>query len=279
MPKTTAKEWDEVRAAFASSIMANTAISSLAQSLDGPDWPMKGKDETPAKYIDLGFDEMQEMLALKGQPQERVDQLVTILRGTLAFDNPFGDMVEQAAAASAKDNAMLKNMSRLGIPEDFPISLTALGPDAREFCQSEKLTTLGAFALFAQNMSQNVIVGGDFRKLLNALSNVDEKSIAETLPFRPGQKGLHLVEAVGQAAQSRNPAERTAEAVAYFKPEFEALKADLSAGGSLQRHLMVLGNPPVEAKAAELLKVHIGKLAPPPGEKKAGLFGRLFGKS
>ena len=51
--KYTDKDWDEVRSAFASSIMVNTALSSLAQNLDGPDWPVKGKDETPAKYVDL----------------------------------------------------------------------------------------------------------------------------------------------------------------------------------------------------------------------------------
>lgn len=35
--KSTAKDWDEARSMFASSIMVDTAISSLAQNLDGPD--------------------------------------------------------------------------------------------------------------------------------------------------------------------------------------------------------------------------------------------------
>jgi hypothetical protein len=77
--KSTAKEWDEVRGAFASSIMADTALSSLAQNLDAPDWPIKGKDETPGKYIDLTFEEAVEMLQLKGQKPERIDQLISIL--------------------------------------------------------------------------------------------------------------------------------------------------------------------------------------------------------
>ena len=34
-PKYTEKDWNEVRAAFASSIMVDTQISSLAQNLDG----------------------------------------------------------------------------------------------------------------------------------------------------------------------------------------------------------------------------------------------------
>src|SRR5262249_9101979 len=146
-----------------------------------------------------------------------------------------------------------------------------------EFCKSEKLTTLGAFAVFAQNMAQNVIVGGDFRKLLNALSHIDEKSVAECLPFRPGQKGVHLMEALGQATAAKAPAERASAAIAYFKTEFEALKIDYAAGGSLQRHLVVLGNPQLEAKAAELLKPHLANVEVA-GAKKGGFFSKLFKK-
>jgi hypothetical protein len=136
-PRATAKEWDEIRKAFAGSIMIDTQITSLAQNLDGADWPMKGKDETPSKYVDLTFAEVQEMLVLKGQPTERFDQLIAILRETLAFDDPFGDMVEQTAESTAKDNTLLKNLTKLGIPGDFPIKLTALNSDTLEFCRLE----------------------------------------------------------------------------------------------------------------------------------------------
>jgi hypothetical protein len=148
-----------------------------------------------------------------------------------------------------------------------------LGTDTREFCKLENLFTLGEFAVFAQNMAQNVIVGGDFRRLLNSLSHIDERTIAEFLPFRPGAKGLHLLEALGQAAVSPAPADRTAAAVAWFKDEFDALQADLAAGGTLARQLVPLGNPPVEARVAELLKPHLGGKAA--GAKKSGLFGSL----
>ena len=90
-PKFTEKDWDEVRTAFASSIMVDTQVSSLAQNLDGPTWPVKSKDETPAKYIDLSYGEALELLALKGQSAEKLDLLISILKETLAFDNPFGD--------------------------------------------------------------------------------------------------------------------------------------------------------------------------------------------
>lgn len=277
MSKYTTKDWDEVRAAFASSIMVNTALSSLAQNLDGPDWPVKGKDETPAKYVDLPYDEMVALLILKGQPATRADQLIGMLKDTLAFDDPFGDMVAQTEVAEKKDNQMLKNMARLEIPEAFPIGLTALGADTREFCKLEKLTTLGEFAVFAQNMSQNVIVGGDFRRLLNSLSHIDERTLAEFLPFRVGAKGLHLFEALAQAGSAPVPAERAAVAAEWFKPQLDALKADLAAGGSLSRHLVVLNNAAAEARVAELLKPLLGS-ARGAGEKKGGFFSKLFKK-
>ena len=149
--KSTAKDWDEARTAFSTSIMVDTALTSLAQNLDAADWPIKGKDETPSKYIDLSFDEVVELLQLKGQKPERVDQLVSILKETLAFDSPFGEMVTQAEASSARENQLLKNLAKLGIPENFPVALAALEPGTLEFCKLEKLSTLGEFAVFAQN--------------------------------------------------------------------------------------------------------------------------------
>lgn len=270
--KTTAKDWDQVRTAFASSIMVDTSLSSLAQNLDGPDWPIKGKDETPSKYIDLSFDEAVEVLQLKGQTSDRLDQLTEILRETLAFDSPFGDMVEQTAKAEERDNQLLKNMAKLGIPENFPITLTALEPGTLEFCKLEKLSTLGEFAVFAQGMSQNVIVGGDFRKLLNALSHVDEAGLAEVLPFRRGQKGLHLVEAMAKAAGAPDAEARAELATSWFRDELSALEKDLAAGGSLERHFVVLGNPALEKRAADLLRPHL-RVPQPEAPKKRGLFG------
>jgi len=273
--KYTAKNWDEVRSAFSASLMVDTSINSLAQNLDGPEWPIKGKDETPAKYIDLSFSEMKEMLALKGYP-DHADLLVSILKETMAFDAPFGDMVEQTEASAQKDNQMLKNMAKLGIPESFPIELTALDSGTIDFCAMEKLTTLGEFAIFAQGMSQNVIVGGDFKKLLNALSHIDEKALGELPPFSPGHQGMHLLESLAQIARVQDPAVKSAKAAkvfAMFKDEHAAIQRDLASGLPLARILMVLGNPAAEAAAAEMLGPEV--------KPKTGLFGaisRLFKK-
>ena len=126
-----------------------------------------------------------------------------------------------------------------------------------------------------------MIVGGDFRKLLNALSHIDERTLTECLPFRPGSKGVHLIEAVAHAAASPVPAEQTARAVEWFKAEFAALQQDIAAGGSLARQVAVLGNAATEAKVSALLKPHLGKSDHPAPGRKPGLFGglaRLFKK-
>ncbi len=269
--KYTEKDWNEVRSAFAASLMVETSLNSLAQNLDGPEWPIKAKDETPAKYLDLGFAEMKEMLALKGMP-DNADFLVSILKDTLAFDAPFGEMVEQSQASAEKDNQMLRNMAKLGIPESFPIELTALDSGTVEFCTMEKLSTLGEFAVFAQGMAQNVIVGGDFKKLLNALSHIDEKTLAELLPFRPGATGLHLLECLVQTSRISDPAARearTRKAFDLFKDEHAAIQRDLAAGKPLDRLLMVLGNAEAEAAAAAMLR---------PAKAKGGFFGSLFSR-
>lgn len=276
--KYTAKDWDEVRSAFAASIMVKTPLTSLAQNLDGPDWPVKSKEETAAAYIDLSYDEMVTMLTMKGIPAAKADFLISLLKETLAFDNPFGDMVEQAQVSAQKDNQLMKNLGKLSIPENFPMNLTALSADTMEFCRLERLSTLGEFCVFAQGMSQNVIVGGDFRRLLNALSHIDEATLAECLPYRQGTHGLHLVEALVQASRSPVPAARAQQAAGYFTEEFEAIKKDLASGGSLSRHLMVLKNPDAEKRAAQMFNSLVKGSSP---EKKSGFFGslgRLFGR-
>ena len=273
--KSTPKDWNDVRKVFSTSIMVDTSINSLAQNLDGPEWPIKGKEETPAKYVDLTFDEAVELLQLKGQKPERLDQLIGILKETLAFDSPFGEMVEQAQAASDRDNPLLKNLAKLSIPENFPIALTVLVPGTLEFCKLEKLSTLSEFAVFAQNMSQNVIVGGDFRKLLNALSHVDEIALTEVLPFRRGHKGLHLVEALAQAVRAPDAVTRAELATTWFRDDLVAIENDLKTGGSLARCFVTIGNPEVEKRAADLLRPHLRVAVPKPApeKKKGGLFG------
>jgi len=286
-------DWDKVRRAFATSIMVDTSLSSLAQNLDMPDWPFKGPTETPSKYIDLGYEELARMPGFTGD-LGRIDQLVSILKETLAFDEPFGDMIVEGAKSAEKDNPILKNLTKLGIPEDFPMALVALTAETREFCTLEKLGTLKEFAIFAQTMAQSVIVGGDFRALLNALSHIDESTLAMYLPFRPGTKGLHLIEGLALAVRAyptetrcglarafgarlgaedmaaaetaselevegagKVLAEHTASYIEYFQSDLAKLQEQVNQGNALGRLGSVLNDPVVESVVTSLIKPYL----------------------
>jgi len=308
----TEQDWNDIRMAFHTSIMVDTSLVSLAQNLDTEEWPFTGADETPSKYIDLGYPELSRTLSLAGHP-ESVNHLITILRDTMAFDNPFGEMVQQTEVQGAKDNQLLKNFAKVEIPESYPIGLTQLSADTLEFCRLENLSTLGQFAVFSQSMSKTVIVSGDFRKLLNALSHIDEGSLAELIPFRPGSKGLHLPEALALPVNAVAPAMRyallrdfgaqltkeeaveadalseedvTAAAAAlraradqffkWFADELAELKAQIGQGGSLERYLMVLNDPVAETLVGVLLQPQLKPASSVPEEKKAKKTGGFF---
>lgn len=318
MPKFTAKEWDEIRKRFHSSIMADTSLVSLAQNLDTQEWPLKGEDEKPSKYIDFSYDELLMLPEIAGKP-DRADHLIGILKETLAFDDPFGEMVAQVEESSSKENPVLKTLGRLGIPEGYPLTLVNVSEGTRAVCASEGVKTMGEFANLAQQMSTRVVIGGDFRALLNALSHGDEAGIGQFLPFRKGSLGLHLPEALGLASAGLTRAEQLALAKAcgaklppadaaaaaplspeqrpalegrvklavaasldWFKDQKAALIADLNAGGSLERHLVVIGDPAREAIAAKFFTDATGVGTKPaadePAAKKGGFFSRLFGR-
>jgi hypothetical protein len=203
----TEKDWDDVRTAFASSIMVDTQISSLAQNLDGPMWPVKSKDETPAKYIDLSYGEALELLALKGQTADKLDLLISIMKETLAFDSPFGDMVEQTEAASERDNPLLKNMARIGIAGELPdLAHGAQQRHGRVLQAGEPEDPRRIRRVRPGNVAERDHRRG-FQEAPERLSNLDEVTLTEILPFRKGSKGLHLVEALGQATRSRTRCE------------------------------------------------------------------------
>jgi hypothetical protein len=289
---TTAQDWDTVRTAFGSSILVDTALSSLAENLDGPPWPGTEKSETPALYIDHDYDEVVMALTLKGYPDDTIGDLVEILRETLAFDDPFGDMVANSNASAEAGNPILENLKKLEIPSDYSIKLTSLSADTKDFCKRESLSTVGEFAVFAQGMSQNVVVGGDFRSLLNSLSHIDEQQISTFLPIRVGHKGLYLIEALGGVIHGMKPmtrkslaevgaeptgkvTQRVAELTIYFADQLAALDKRIMAGGALDRELMVLQDTETEALVTKLLGPHLTVVIP---EKKSGWFARLFGR-
>lgn len=288
MPKYTSTDWDEVRKKFRNSIMAETSLISLAQNLDMEEWPITGEEEKPTKYIDFTWDELLMLPEIEGKT-ERISQLVSILKETLAFDDPFGDMVAQVVEeTSAKENPILKTLSRLGIPHEFPLELAQFSSGTRAVCASEGINTIGEFANLGQQMATRVVLGGDFRNALNALTHGDEEGIGHFLPYRRGTTGLHLAEAVGLIAATLTRPEQLAYAkflgakliatdaatTACTKDQAAALEASLRAktllafgwfkdqrgellkkmveGTTLERYFLVINDPAREAIAIRL---------------------------
>ncbi len=311
-----AELWDQVRKKFATSIMVETSLSSLAQNAEAMDWPIDGDDETPSKYIDFSYDELK-LLPEFAPDHSRIGLLVDILHETLAFDDPFGDMAEQIeASTSAGDQTVTRVLEDLQIPSDYPIKLTNLSEESQDLCTAEGIETIGQFAEFAQNMAQNVVIGGDFRAFINALQQCDEEEIGNYLPFRQNHKGLHAPEAFGmvihslsedqklglaqffgvsltEAEQAKASSEvdtanlvnrlqaKISPILLYFGEERERLSQMVSKGESLDRTFLVLGDETVEKISIGLIgNIFSGKTVTPPKPKKqkGGFFGRLFGK-
>jgi hypothetical protein len=288
MAKFSSTEWDEIRKKFRHSIMADTSLVSLAQNLDTKEWTESGEDEKPSKYIDFSYDELLMMPAIAGSA-DKADHLIGILKETLAFDDPFGDMVAQVEETSAKDNPILKTLSRLGIPEAYPMMLANFSEGTRLVCSSEGVKTIGEFANLGQQMATRVVLGGDFRNALNALTHGDEEGIGQFLPFRKGSTGLHLPEAIGLIPASLprpeqlglakaygaklSPADHAAAktltkeqvekiesglkvtlnaALEWFKDQKPALVKHLEDGGTYERYFVVINDPAREAIAVKL---------------------------
>lgn len=312
------KEWDEVRFGFATSLMVDTKLIALAQNLELEEWPIRGEAETPSKYIDFSWEELNELPGLAGRP-ERVDQLIHILIETQSFDDPFGDMVATVDAAATKDDTLSKNLDHLGITKDYPLRYSGLCAETLQFCEAENIKTLGEFAKFSQDMAQNVIVGGDFRELLNAISGPDGQMLAKYIPFRNGHKGLHFPESVGlllnqlsdnercsllkkygfklsapEAAKARLSKEqinrleeiiieRIGELAQFFDEQVQELYKSIQRGVKLERYFMPVNDPEKEAicvpVAARYLEEAGDEIKAKLGEnRKRGFFARIFGR-
>jgi hypothetical protein len=191
-PKYIAKDWDNIRVKMMSSPMADIGIGYLAENA-GVDWKWPSGDLMPSEFLHMEFSE------LSTQPKfasaQIIDAFIEICRETLSFDNPFGSMVENELA-STEENEVLKKAVRLNIPQDYPLRYTAISDDTKAFCKGESIETLGQLMEFSSNMAQQIVIGGDFRDLLNAISSEDTVKMATFLPYRPGEKGFHLPEAI-----------------------------------------------------------------------------------
>ena len=208
-------------------------------------------------------------------------------------------MVTQVEETSAKENPILKTLSRLSIPAAYPLALANFSEGTRIVCASEGVKTIGEFANLGQQMSTRVVLGGDFRSALNALTHGDEEGIGQFLPYRKGSTGLHLAEAIGLIAAGLPRADQltlaksygaklsaadapvatkpltkeqvekleapmratVAAAFEWFKDEKEALLKHIAEGGTYERYFVKLNDVAREAIAARLTSTALKSLA------------------
>ncbi|HEY0863671.1 MAG TPA: hypothetical protein VGD97_06165 [Lacunisphaera sp.] len=316
MAKFTSSEWDDIRKKFRHSIMADTSLISLAQNLDTKEWPHKAEDEKPSKYIEFAYEELLMLPEIAGSA-DKADHLIGILKETLAFDDPFGDMVAEVEKTAAKDNPILKTLARLNIPAGYPMALANFSEGTRVVCASEGVKTIGEFANLGQQMATRVVLGGDFRNALNALTHGDEEGIGQFLPFRKGSTGLHLPEAIGLISAGLPRPEQLGLAKAYgaklspadaaaaksltkdqieklesglrvtlnaaldwFKDQQPALVKHLEDGGTYERYFVVINDPAREAIAVKLTSAVLKVSAKAAATPAAGepKKGGLFGR-
>ncbi len=314
----TESEWNRIRLGFQNSIMAETGLNSLSEDMGLGSWPIEGEEETPTKYTHLSFDSLCAHPTFAVRP-ELLGLLVSILNNTLAFDDPFGDMVISSGESEVEDNEILKTMEKIGIPPNFPLSLAHLSKDTVDLCKREELISLEELASFAQRMAQQIVIGGDFRDFINSLANVDETGISNFIPFRPGSKGLHLIEAtalliralpesfryalcqrygatldddqkveanlaVRQQISEHDARVRDAvrERLIWFNGEEDEIRSHLSSGQTLDRMVMVLNDPVLEAGVRGILTQLYGDGAATVTEDlgaKGSWFSRIFRRS
>lgn len=291
-PSAEAAAWDKVRTAFASSALADTPIAVLARELDVPPWPREDADETPSAYVGYDRDEVLLALGARGHPPARLPHLISILSETLAFDDPFADMMEPvtpAPGALDTGSPLLKNLARLGISADFPLRFTSLQPGTLELCRLEGVDTLGRFVEFATRLAQTVIVGGDFRALLNAIAQRDEAALAACLPYRPLQGGLHLREALLLEA-ARQPAtapadlsERIDALLTWFASDFAEWSRQITAGTPPATYFAGVADPALASSALSLVTHRLPRSTPPstppPAAKPRPFWRRWLGLS
>ncbi|NBB79413.1 MAG: hypothetical protein GVY36_08205 [Verrucomicrobia bacterium] len=289
--------------------MKETEMAILGQNA-GFSWPFKGSGETPEKYIQYDFEELQSVPGLIGK-KSRIRRLFDILRETLAFDDPFSELANSLEAEGETDFTFERILSKYNIPLDFPVHLLHFSPEVEALIKREQIRTLVELVHHGQNSAPDDAEAQDLKDFLNGLAHKDEIGIARHIPFRPNVWGLHLIEAIGLIAEKlpenaqvhllsltdarlmpqeeavlenvdiesaeaslATATDRVAAAQDWFKEESEELEEVRQKEGALDRLFIAINHPERERLGLALAKLTLGCV----DDKKSGLFGRLFGR-
>jgi len=307
--KYSVEEWNHIRKRFFNSILNETEIVKLGQNV-GISWPFKGSSETPAKYIELEFDELQSVPGLIGK-MSRIKTLMDILRETLAFDDPFGEMVDAVETESLEDHTFELILIKLEIPANYPADFIHFTEKTRELLRREDVNTLIECINFGQKAADKPEIGDDLKTFINCLAHYDEEGVAKRLPYRRGNRGLYFAEAIGLICEDlikpaklqliqkggaslndeesqilsaadestiedsiKSALEQLAKVADWFTAEASDLKEIYTAEGSPERYFIMINEPERERIAVQLARLYYL----PEGGNKSGFIGRLFGK-
>lgn len=300
--------WEFLRDRYANSIMKDTELAILGQSL-GISWPFKGSDETPDKYIQYSFEDLNSVPGLIGR-KGRITTLFKILNGMLEFDDPFGDMADSVEAGNEIDDTFEKILNKFDIPGDYPASFVHLSEEAIELICDPDIETLLDIIIVAQRLNPDTDEAPDLRMFLNSLAHKDEIGICNHIPYRRGERGLHLAEAFGliaadldeavqlellhqygdimtedeEALRKSFPSEEIEAQLAsavrqirarcdYFKQEAAALRNSFHEATAPERFFIPIDDHRLERVSVSLARTLFG-LA---DKQKTGLLGKLSG--
>lgn len=300
-------EWNHIRARFVNSPLNEMELTALAQNA-GRSWPFKGSGETPAKYVELELEALGSVPGLIGK-QSRIRALMDILRETLAFDDPFGDMADFVESECLVDDSIERSIAKLNIVPVFPLSLGRFEPAPLMILEEMGLKTLRDLVQHGQSEEAFEKLDAGTRSFLTALSNKDEVMIARFLPYRAGGQGLHLAEAIGGLIHSMSPeaililkkeagldlspeesaaVARLSETEAasalkssldrlnqfneWFADEAAELKQLVAHGGEPARFFLPLNNPDIERLAVQLANDYFGR----PQQEQGGFLRRFL---
>lgn len=190
--KYSAEEWEHFRERFSDSILKTTEIAELGRSV-GVSWPFKGSGETPEKYIKFNFEELQQVPGLIGK-KKRVNDLMDVLREILAFDDPFSSMMDTVEKKSGENLVYKRILKKLEIPEDYPVNLMFFSQKTKTLLHNNGAKTLMEAIRLGERSPESE---SELSSLISGLSLANEATLKIHLPFRTGQRGLHLPEAIG----------------------------------------------------------------------------------
>ena len=308
--KYSEAEWAYLRERFADSVLKEVEIAKLGQNV-GLSWPFRGTDETPAKYVGLGFEELASVPGLVGK-RSRVRRLMDILRETLAFDDPFSEMVDTVEAGQEIDHTFENALHKLGIPLDFPVERMHFLPETRGRLREWGATTVIEAVQAGCQTETEEAAADDLKRFVNSLAQEDGASVAAFLPYRRGASGLHFIEKIGLVAADLDAAARLELLRQAGRPLTEQEAAVLEESGSLhadatlkaameeinasvewfpedakalaqafaeetapERRFIVLNDPEVEAVAVELARAYAESANPRGKRLRRKLFGFL----